>query len=138
MGDDIGGATVMEAAMLAKDEPVLPEPSEEFVVTPYVQQLTGRALAYLDVGYAVHFAGPAGTGKTTLAFHVAAQRARPVILIHGDDEFASSDLVGRDAGYHKQKLVDNYIHSVLRTEEEMKSLWVDNRLTTAWQNGEKL
>ena len=124
--------------MLAEDDPVLPEPSEEFVVTPYVQQLTERALAYLDVGYAVHFAGPAGTGKTTLAFHVAAQRARPVILIHGDDEFGSSDLVGRDTGYRKQKLVDNFIHSVLKTEESMSTLWVDNRLTTACQKGHTL
>ena len=114
---------------------VLPEPSDEFVVTPYVQRVTERALTYLRVGYPVHFAGPAGTGKTTLAFHVAAQLGRPVILIHGDDEFGSSDLIGRDAGYRRSKLVDNYIHSVLKTEEEMKSLWVDNRLTTACSDG---
>lgn len=114
---------------------VLPEPSDEFVVTPHIQDLTDRALAYLEVGYAVHFAGPAGTGKTTLAFHVAARRARPVILIHGDDEFSSSDLVGRDTGYRKSKLIDNYIHSVLKTEENMNTVWMDNRLTMACQNG---
>ena len=125
-------------ALLPGDDQVLPEPSEQFVLTPYLEQLTERALSYLAVGYALHFAGPAGTGKTTLAFHVAAQRARPVILIHGDDEFASSDLVGRDAGYHKQKLVDNFIHSVLKTEETMSSLWMDNRLTTACQEGHTL
>jgi len=45
--------------------------------------LAERALAYLEVGYAVHFAGAAGTGKTTLAFHVAAKLGRPVTLIHG-------------------------------------------------------
>ena len=117
---------------------VLPEPSEEFVSTPYVEELTGRALAYLEAGYPVHFAGPAGTGKTTLAFHVAAKLGRPVSLLHGDDEFGSSDLVGRDAGYRKYKLIDNFIHSVLKTEEEVKSLWVDNRLTTACQNGDTL
>ena len=117
---------------------ILPEPSEEFVSTPYVEELTGRALAYLEAGYAVHFAGPAGTGKTTLAFHVAAKLGRPVSLLHGDDEFGSSDLVGRDAGYRKHKLIDNFIHSVLKTEEEVKSLWVDNRLTTACQNGDTL
>jgi nitric oxide reductase NorQ protein len=125
-------------ALLPGDDQVLPEPSEQFVLTPYVQQLTEHALSYLAVGYALHFAGPAGTGKTTLAFHVAAQRARPVILIHGDDEFSSSDLVGRDAGYRKQKLVDNFIHSVLKTEETMSSLWMDNRLTTACQEGHTL
>ena len=117
---------------------ILPEPSDEFVFTPYVQELAERASAYLEAGYAVHFAGPAGTGKTTLAFHVAAKLGRPVSLIHGDDEFGSSDLIGRDAGYRKYKLIDNFIHSVLKTEEEVKSLWVDNRLTTACQNGDTL
>lgn len=114
---------------------VTPEPSEEFVTTPQVQELTDRALAYLEVGYAIHFAGPAGTGKSTLAYHVAAKRGRPVTLIHGDDEFGSSDLVGRDSGFRKSRVVDNYIHSVLRTEENMDTVWVDNRLTTACQNG---
>jgi gas vesicle protein GvpN len=92
----------------------------------------------MDVGYSVHFAGPAGTGKTTLAFHVAAKLGRAVTLIHGDDEFVGSDLVGRDSGYRKSKLVDNFIHSVLRTEEEMHSLWVDNRLTSACEHGDTL
>jgi len=121
----------------AQDD-VLPEASDEFVATPHVQALTERALAYLEVGYAVHFAGAAGTGKTTLAFNVAAQLGRPVTLIHGDDEFGSSDLIGKDAGYRKSKLIDNYIHSVLRTEENMNTLWVDNRLTTACANGNTL
>jgi len=117
---------------------VLPEASDEFVATPRIQDITDRALAYLEVGYAVHFAGAAGTGKTTLAFHVAAMLGHPVTLIHGDDEFASSDLVGKDSGYKKSKLIDNYIHSVLRTEENMNTLWVDNRLTTACANGNTL
>lgn len=117
------------------DDNVVPQASEEFVYTPHVRNLTDKAMAFLNVGYSVHFAGAAGTGKTTLAFHLAAERERPVILIHGDDEFGSSDLVGRDSGYRKSKLIDNYIHSVVRTEEEMRSLWVDNRLTTACREG---
>ncbi|MBZ5690094.1 MAG: gas vesicle protein GvpN, partial [Acidobacteriia bacterium] len=60
---------------------------------------------------------------------------RPVILIHGDDEYASSDLVGKDSGYHKSKLVDNYIHSVVKTEESLSTVWEDRRLTTACLNG---
>jgi len=116
-------------------EKITPEASDKFVCTPQVQELTERAMAYLAVGYSVHFAGAAGTGKTTLAFHAAAKLGRPVILVHGDDEFGSSDLVGRDAGYRKSKLIDNFIHSVVKTEEEMKSLWVDNRLTTACRDG---
>lgn len=117
------------------DDNVVPQASEEFVFTSHVRNLTDKAMAFLNVGYSVHFAGAAGTGKTTLAFHLAAERERPVILIHGDDEFGSSDLVGRDSGYRKSKLIDNYIHSVVRTEEEMRSLWVDNRLTTACREG---
>ncbi len=117
------------------DDNVVPQASEQFVYTSHVRNLTDKAMAFLNVGYSVHFAGPAGTGKTTLAFHLAAERERPVILIHGDDEFGSSDLVGRDSGYRKSKLIDNYIHSVVRTEEEMRSLWVDNRLTTACREG---
>ena len=117
---------------------VMPEASQEFVATPHIHDLAERARAYLDVGYAVHFAGPAGTGKTTLAFHVAARRERPVTLIHGDDEFSSSDLIGKDTGYRKSKLVDNYIHSVLKTEENMSTLWMDNRLTMACQQGHTL
>ena len=114
---------------------IMTEPSGEFVLTPAIQDVTERALAYLEAGYAVHFAGPAGIGKTTLAFHVASRLDRPVTLIHGDDEFGSSDLVGRDAGYRRSRMVDNFIHSVVKTQEEMQSLWVDNRLTTACTNG---
>jgi len=114
---------------------VQPEQSERFVCSQYVQDLTDRVLSYVQVGYPVHFAGPSGTGKTTLAFHVAAQIGRPVILIHGDDEFRSSDLVGADVGYKKSRVIDNYIHSVHRTEEHMNALWADNRLTTACENG---
>src|SRR3972149_4172936 len=77
--------------------------------------------------------GPPGTGKTPVALPVASELGRPVTLVHGDDEFASSDLVGNDYGYRKSKLVDNFIHSVLKTEEEMKTLWMDNRLHTACQ-----
>jgi gas vesicle protein GvpN len=122
----------------ANGDRVEPEPSDGFVSTPYVEELTERALAYLEAGFPVHFAGSAGTGKTTLAFHVAAKVGRPVTLIHGDDEFGSSDLIGRDAGYRRSKLIDNYIHSVLKTEEETKSFWVDNRLTTACERGDTL
>ena len=128
-------AVVAVVQVESRDDQVMPEASQEFVETPYVQDLTRRALAYLEVGYPIHFAGPAGTGKTTLAFHVAAQRGRPVVLMHGDDEFGSSDLVGRHSGYRKQKLIDNFIHSVLKTEESMNLTWMDNRLTLACKEG---
>lgn len=116
-------------------ESVAPEAGRDFVVTPRVRELTDRALTYLQIGYPVHFAGPAGTGKTTLAFHVAAQLGRPVVLLHGNDEFAGSDLIGRDSGYRKSRIVDNYVRSVLKEEEQAETMWTDNQLTIACQRG---
>lgn len=113
-------------------------PSNAFVTSPAVQDLTERALAYLEAGYAVHFSGPAGTGKTTLAFHVAAQLGRPAILLHGDHEFGSSDLIGRESGYRKSRVVDNYISSVIKLEEHGQPLWIDNRITTACRLGHSI
>lgn len=129
------GAAAAPLRLQERGDALVPEPSDGFVSTPYVDELTRRALTYAEVGYPIHFAGPAGTGKTTLAFHVAARLGRPVILVHGDDEFGSSDLIGKDVGYRKSKLVDNYIHSVLRTEENMSALWMENRLTAACRDG---
>jgi nitric oxide reductase NorQ protein len=117
---------------------IMPEASAGFVITPQVKDLIDRATAYLDAGYPVNFSGPAGTGKTTLALHVASHTGHPVILIHGDDEFGSSDLVGNDVGYRKNRLVDHYVHSVIKEEETMRTLWIDNRLTTACRFGHTL
>lgn len=111
------------------------EPSESFVMTPQVESITRRALTYLHSGYPVHFAGPPGVGKTTLAFHIAAMLGTPIVLLQGDDEFASSDLIGRDNGVRRHKVVDNFIHSVTKVEEEMRSMWLSNRLTIACENG---
>jgi nitric oxide reductase NorQ protein len=111
------------------------QPSTDFVETPYISDLTNRALGYIEAGFPVHFSGPAGLGKTTLALHTAAQLSRPVVLICGDHEFNSSDLVGGLHGYHKKYLKDNFIRSVLKTDETLTTHWVDSRLTTACEHG---
>jgi nitric oxide reductase NorQ protein len=110
-------------------------PSSSFVETPYIRDLTGRALDYTRAGFPVHFSGPAGIGKTTLAMHIADRIGRPVVLICGDHEFNSSDLVGGLTGYHKRFLKDNFIRSVVKTDESLTTHWVDNRLTMACQHG---
>lgn len=128
----------VEASLTSQNTWVVPEASDSFIYTPYIQDIAERAIAYLAVGYPVHLAGPAGTGKTTLAFHIAAQLARSVTLIHGNEESKASDWVGNNGGYRRRTVVDNYIRSVIRSEEELRNVWIDNRLTTACINGETL
>ena len=53
----------------------------DFVETPQVAQITERALGYVRAGFPVHFRGPAGVGKTTVALHVAHRLGRPVMLM---------------------------------------------------------
>ena len=112
-----------------------PQSLPDFVQTDQVSGMTERALAYVSAGFPIHFRGVSGTGKTTLAMHVASKIGRPVVMIHGDEEFSSSDLVGGEHGYHVKKVIDNFIHSVLKTEEDMQKRWVDNRLTVACKYG---
>ena len=112
-----------------------PEAREDFVLTPYLEGIVKRSLAYLNGGYPVHFSGPAGSGKTTLAFYVASRIERPLVAIYGDEEYRTSDLMGGENGYRFNKVVDNYIHSVLKVDESMRKTWVDHRLTLACKNG---
>jgi len=112
-----------------------PRPLAGFVETPYIKELTQRALNYIKAGFPVHLRGVSGTGKTTLAMHVASKIERPVVLIHGDDQLGTSDLVGGEHGYRYRRLVDNFISRVLKTEEDMTKRWADNRLTIACKSG---
>jgi len=112
-----------------------PRPLPNFVETPFVESIVDRALAYIAAGFPIHFRGASGTGKTTLALHVASKLGRPVVMIHGDEEFSTSDLVGGEYGYRMRKVIDNFIHSVLKIEEDMSRRWVDNRLTVACRYG---
>jgi nitric oxide reductase NorQ protein len=111
------------------------QPREDFVLTPGIEAMCERAATYLEAGYACHFRGSAGTGKTTLAMHVAHRRGRPVVLMFGDDEVGTSDLVGSEKGLVSTKVFDNYVRSVTKTEEYRRSQWVDSRLTTACKYG---
>jgi nitric oxide reductase NorQ protein len=112
-----------------------PNPLPDFVETKYIKDITNRALFYIKAGFPVHLRGPSGTGKTTLAMHLANEIKRPVVMIHGDEEFTTSDLVGGQYGYRIRKVVDRFISRVLKTEEDMVKHWVDNRLTVACKYG---
>mgnify|MGYP001566041117 FL=1 len=112
-----------------------PQPLPDFVETPYVTALTERALGYVKAGFPVHFRGASGTGKTSLALHVASRIGRPVVMIHGDAEYRTSDLVGGEYGYRLRKVIDRFVSRVLKVEEDMVKRWVDNRLTVACKYG---
>lgn len=112
-----------------------PRPLPNFVETQFVRGLVDRALTYIAAGFPIHFRGASGTGKTTLALHVASKLGRPLVMIHGDEEFSTSDLVGGEHGYRKRQVIDNFIHSVLKTEEDLVTRWMDNRLTVACKYG---
>ena len=112
-----------------------PRPLPDFVESKYIKEITERAISYLKAGFPIHFRGPSGTGKTTLAMHVASKIGRPVVIIHGDEEFTTSDLVGGEYGYRFKKVVDRFVSRVLKVEEDMIKRWVDNRLTVACKYG---
>ncbi|MEI6633076.1 MAG: gas vesicle protein GvpN [Chlamydiota bacterium] len=112
-----------------------PNPLPDFVETAYIKDVTNRALSYIKAGFPVHFRGASGTGKTTLAMHVAGKIGRPLVLVHGDEEFTTSDLVGGEYGYKFRKVVDRFVSRVMKMEEDMVKHWVDNRLTVACKYG---
>lgn len=112
-----------------------PKQMSNFVETAYVKNITNRGLTYIKAGFPVHFRGPSGTGKTTVAMHLASKIGRPVVIIHGDSEYKTSDLVGSESGYRFRKLDDRFIHTVHKQEEDMEKKWVNNRLTIAVKNG---
>jgi gas vesicle protein GvpN len=123
-------------AMIEESTAVLePSPLPDFVETEAIKEITKRALAYISAGFPVHFRGPTGTGKTSLAMHVASQLARPVVMIHGDEELTTSDLVGRESGYKRRKFVDQYVSRVYKLEESAQKTWIDHRLTVACKHG---
>ncbi|MBB5751375.1 gas vesicle protein GvpN [Prosthecomicrobium pneumaticum] len=134
---DINGAgsATLPAPARSSASTLAPRPRSDFVETGALKDLTRRGLSFLRAGYPLHFRGPAGTGKTTLALHVAAQLGRPVILISGDNELGTADLIGSQRGYHYRKVVDRFIHSVTKLEETANQQWTDHRLTTACREG---
>ncbi|MBW4526054.1 MAG: gas vesicle protein GvpN [Phormidium tanganyikae FI6-MK23] len=114
---------------------VLRASPRRFVSTPAIERIAARALRYLQSGFSVHLRGCAGVGKTTLALHLADMLSRPIMLMYGDDDSKSSDLIGSQSGYTRKKVVDNFIHSVIKVQDEMKHTWVDSRLTLACREG---
>ena len=114
------------------------QPKPDFVKTAYVENITKRALTYIKAGYPIHFRGPAGTGKTTLAMHIAYLLGRPVALTHGNSDITPTDLIGGLLGFRETRVVDNYIHSVRKAETAKYLQWLDGCVTEAVRYGHTL
>ncbi|WP_100408003.1 gas vesicle protein GvpN [Bacillus solitudinis] len=99
------------------------------------KDLLSRSLQYAKAGYPIHFTGPSGAGKTSLALALAKKRKKPVMLIHGNHELNNKDLIGDFTGYTSKKVVDNYIRSVYKKDESVSGTWRDGRLLEAVKNG---
>lgn len=105
---------------------------------PFYKSLIRRSLNYLSAGYPVHYTGPSGIGKTTLAIHVAKQRNRPVTLLTGNKDLTNDDLIGAYKGYNRKKLNDNFVKTVRKIEENVTEDWVSGHLYEAVKNGHTL
>jgi nitric oxide reductase NorQ protein len=111
------------------------DPQIEFVQTEYFQEVIQRALIYIKAGMPVHLQGHSGTGKTTCALHLAETLDRPMVVMFGNDQYTSTDLVGRHFGVKRKMVIDQYIRTVERREEHVSSDWVDGRLLAACKEG---
>jgi gas vesicle protein GvpN len=109
-----------------------------FVETPFVIGIIDRALAYAGEGLAVHFRGPTGSGKTTLAVHLAELLGRPMAIVNTDDEYLTSNLVGGGLGYERKRTTDRSTQPTPKTHERVNHRWVDSRLIMACQQGHTL
>ncbi|MBM7623254.1 gas vesicle protein GvpN [Sporohalobacter salinus] len=108
---------------------------KSFAETDYIKNITNRALMYLETGYAIHFKGLPGTGKTTLALYVAKLMDRPVQIMFGNEDFGRRDLIGGSLGLTKEITYDNFIHSVTKYKEDYNEDWVEGRLLKACKEG---
>ena len=106
-----------------------------FVETDRIRELANRIRTYLQAGIPVHLRGPAGCGKTSIAMHVATTLRRPHVVVVGDKNMTTADLVGAKSGYQTKRVVDNFVNSVTRVEENVTQGWQDHRLTTACKEG---
>lgn len=108
---------------------------EDLFENDILKSIKSRALAYLRAGVAVHFRGPAGAGKTTLALQIASQLNRPTVLLTGDASFTAQNLIGSETGVRIRQVEDNFIHNVRKSERETTRVWEDQVLTKAVTRG---
>jgi gas vesicle protein GvpN len=107
----------------------------KFIETPFLSNLLNKVMLYLNSDYPIHLSGPAGIGKTTIAFQIAKLLNQPFVLMFGSDKLSTLDLVGGYIGYKQKVILDKYIRSVEKREEHFEQDWVDGRILTACKFG---
>lgn len=111
------------------------QPRPGFIENDRLAELANRMRAYLRAGIPVHLRGPAGCGKTSIAMHVGSSLNRPISMVVGDKNMTTADLVGAKSGYQTTRVVDNFVNSVTKVEENAIQGWQDHRLTVACREG---
>ncbi|PFO08290.1 gas vesicle protein GvpN [Bacillus sp. AFS076308] len=106
-----------------------------FVKTAFFEDIITRSVRYLKAGYPVHFVGPSGVGKTSIAQYIASLLNKPVTIIRGHHDLSNKDLIGHYSGFSKKEVIDNYIHSVYKKEQEITPIWIQGQLIEAVKKG---
>ena len=109
--------------------------SKNFIITDNVKGYKNRGNLWLKAGYPVHLIGPTGCGKTALAIHLAESLNKPVVLINGDEELTTHELIGGYSKIEMRSLRDKYIHNVYKSKDIVEPSWVSNPLALACQHG---
>ncbi|MEO0411357.1 MAG: gas vesicle protein GvpN [Pseudomonadota bacterium] len=108
---------------------------EDFVLTHELDGLAERSLRYLDARIPIHFRGRAGCGKTALALYLAHELGGGVYFLSGDAMRTTESLVGQETGMKTRHVVDRYVHSVRKVEQETSIHWQADVLTQAALGG---
>jgi nitric oxide reductase NorQ protein len=113
-------------------------PSEHFFENEEIDGLIKRGLFYARAGVPIHFQGPAGLGKTSLALAIAHRLQRPVSVMVGNDWLDVEDMIGKEVGQNTTSVVDRYISRVRRSEQHMRYAWEHSILAEAMEKGHVL
>ena len=134
-----------EIAKLAKVEMTAAESpwsgiarGRSFFIDDAIRRLADKAILYTRAGICVHLRGAAGSGKTSLALHIAEELGRPVTFLAGNDGLTTTDFMGREVGQSSVSVVDRYVQTVRRTETMTRSEWKDSMLAVAMERGHTL
>ncbi len=110
-------------------------PGKEYVETPAVKALSQRALSYLQAGFAVHLRRR--RNRQDNPRFPARRRAWQACHFLGGRriDIQTADLIGRQTRLRRRKVVDRYVHTVIKYEENIDQEWSDSRLTLACREG---